>query len=280
MPVGSNPWNYNELPQHLKDYLQQYPYTLSQNGQNFTNADAFNRTDRSGQDYLINLWDRNNLRFKTAEAKENERRQNEAALKAAGFSTQPKGAEFDYNALPASARYTYQSLPDWAKRYIAPNQQASFNVFSPDGKKVTDDVFDNSRRSVQEAWMRKAQDLYARDLASGKIKPPAQPKQQASQQSPQQSQPRVVSSKPPMTRMQSAISRAASSGRMGNNNLNLKMGQPIFNGQTGLMKNSGGSQLLNQMGFPSNQAGVPTQGARRPVPMPQGRKPNINAGLV
>lgn len=182
-------------------------------------------------------------------------------------------------------RLRYVDLPDDVKKYIDPTRRAMDDGIVPKmGVYFQGDVawgipkatFDYAPRDVQDNWIQMAKNKYAYDVATGKIKNPAQ----LAQQLPQQTKAVFAPQKPPMTRMQSAISRAASSGRMGNNNLNLKMGQPIFNGQTGLMKNSGGSQLLYQMGFSSNQAGVPTQGARRPVPMPQRRKPNINAGLV
>lgn len=57
MPTGTNPWNYNELPQHLKDYMAKNPYIYTINNQNYYGADAFNMTDRRGQDFLINQWD-------------------------------------------------------------------------------------------------------------------------------------------------------------------------------------------------------------------------------
>lgn len=248
MPVGSNPWNYNELPQHLKDYMAKNPFSYTKDGKTYYGADAFNMTDRRGQDHLITSWDARHLQNSII-ANNNAAREN--AMKK---NWEPYGGQYDSSA-----------SPEYYSNGIRKDAWKTMGYQAPNGMKDPVQI----SNGITTLWY---------DRSYGK--PASEYRQSQSQQSPQQSQPRLVSANLPMTRMQSAISRAASSGRMGNNNLNLKMGQPIFNGQTGLMKNSGGSQLLNQMGFPSNQAGVPTQGARRPVPMPQRRKPNINAGLV
>jgi len=61
MPTGTNPWNYNELPQHLKDYMAKNPYSYTKNGKTYNGADAFNMSDRKLQDYLISSWDTRHL---------------------------------------------------------------------------------------------------------------------------------------------------------------------------------------------------------------------------
>lgn len=236
MPVGSNRWTYDELPQHLKDYMAKYQYSLTDANRNtYYGADAFNRTDRSFQDHWITNADKANLQIKTNELKQKQQNDYIAASKKAqedynsGASATVVGRgpdDFDYNALAGNTRYTYQMLPDWAKKYIDPTKKARDYDIRPTGGLYNQGNyneysmgFDDVSRDVQNNWIKYAQNKYAYDLANGAInKNSSGLKRSSSSQGGSVNNPKQITYA--SDRMADAIRRGVSSGKMDRSQLN------------------------------------------------------------
>ena len=229
MPVGSNPWNYNELPDHLKKYMadKNNTHSVTKNGKTYYGADAFNMMDRRAQDHLITQMDTKNLQ-NAIQARTNGiagniyspeflERQKEARKNPYAF-----GGNQAAPAAPPAAPVQMPSVPPSASpvSVVMPNQSAA----NPMSASV----------------------------------PTASPKQQAKAYMP--------------SRMEAAISKAVSMGRMNPNQLDV---QKQYN-----MNRTGQSSIINALGVPSPSGATTNQAyanaayrnTNQPVPMPTNPK--------
>jgi hypothetical protein len=224
-PVGSNPWKYNQLPQHLKDFIEKEKgYTgETRNGVYIDPITSFNQMDRRSQDHLIMTMDQENLRRRQNEQRLAQAKADMDAIKNSPYqpSSSLSPTDFDYNALPAENKYNYLSIPDWAKRYINPAMGLGYI----EGVQLSNPYaglrsFDMSDRANQDAALRAAGNKYAYDLAQGKIKAPTAPKAQSGPVA----NGGFASGQKPITyasdRMANAIRSGVSAGKLNQSQLN------------------------------------------------------------
>lgn len=305
-PTGSNPWKYNQLPQHLKDFIEKEKGYggETRNGVYIDPITSFNQMDRRSQDHLIMTMDQENLRRRQNEQRLAQVKADMDAIKNSPYqpSSSLSPTDFDYNALPAGNKYNYLSIPDWAKQYINPAMSlGNINGVQLSNPRAGLRSFDASDRANQDAALRAAGNLYAYDLAQGKIKAPtapavpqASPAQTPSVPSassvsvvmPNQSAANPMSASVPAapkqqakaympSRMEGAVSKAASMGKMKSNQIDAQRQYD--------MRRTGQSQLVNQMGFPTpsgattNQSISAYKNTNKPVPMP---RKNTNSTLA
>lgn len=208
-PTGSNPWKYNDLPDHLKKYMTDgnYTYSTTVNGKTYYGADAFNLTDRRTQDHLITQMDARNLRDAI------QRQTNGVAknIYAPEFLEAQKIARQNPYAFGGN-----QSAPTApAVPQASPAQTPSVPSASP----VSVVMPNQSAANPMSASV------------------PAAPKQQAKAYMP--------------SRMEGAVSKAASMGKMKSNQIDAQRQYD--------MRRTGQSQLVNQMGFPTPSGATTNQ---------------------